>query len=56
MKRLDQLISAIGVTQTPVRCRIAGKGEELEALQKHAARSVPSSELTSSASSAIARS
>jgi glycosyltransferase involved in cell wall biosynthesis len=34
MKRLEQLISAIGETQTPVRCRIAGKGEELEALQK----------------------
>lgn len=33
-KRVDRLIRAMAQTQTPVRCKIAGRGEELEALQR----------------------
>jgi glycosyltransferase involved in cell wall biosynthesis len=38
MKRVEQLVAAMGEVKTPVRCRIAGRGEELEALQKLARR------------------
>jgi glycosyltransferase involved in cell wall biosynthesis len=38
MKRIDQLILAMGQVKTPVRCRIAGRGEELERLQRLARR------------------
>jgi glycosyltransferase involved in cell wall biosynthesis len=34
MKRVDVLVRAMGKVQTPVRCRIAGTGPEMEALQR----------------------
>ncbi|MGQ9491405.1 MAG: glycosyltransferase family 4 protein [Anaerolineae bacterium] len=34
MKRVDQLVRAMGLVRTPVRCKIAGQGEELENLRK----------------------
>lgn len=34
MKRVDQLVRAMGKVKTPVRCRIAGRGEEFEALRR----------------------
>ncbi len=34
MKRVDRLIMALAQTQTAVRCKIAGQGEELDALQR----------------------
>jgi glycosyltransferase involved in cell wall biosynthesis len=38
MKRVDQLVQAMAHVRTPVRCQIAGQGEELENLQKLARR------------------
>ncbi len=38
MKRVDALVRAMGLVRTPVRCRIAGEGVELAALQALAAR------------------
>lgn len=38
MKRVDQLIQAMGMVRTPVRCKIAGEGEELENLRRLAQR------------------
>ncbi|NLG48545.1 MAG: glycosyltransferase family 4 protein [Chloroflexi bacterium] len=38
LKRVDRLIEAMTHTNTPVRCLIAGQGEEREALQKLAER------------------
>lgn len=34
MKRVDKLIEALAQTQTPLKCKIAGRGEELEALRR----------------------
>lgn len=34
MKRVDQLIRAMGHVKTPVRCKIAGQGDELASLKK----------------------
>lgn len=34
MKRVDQLVQAMGRVRTPVRCKIAGQGEELENLRR----------------------
>ncbi|MFC2023358.1 glycosyltransferase family 4 protein [Chloroflexota bacterium] len=34
MKRVDVLVRAMGQVQTPVQCRIAGTGAEMEALQR----------------------
>ncbi len=34
LKRVDHLVCAMGLVKTPVRCRIAGQGEELQALQR----------------------
>jgi len=34
LKRVDQLVRAMGKVRTPVRCHIAGRGEELEPLQQ----------------------
>jgi glycosyltransferase involved in cell wall biosynthesis len=33
LKRVDLLVRAMGLVKTPLRCRIAGRGEELAALQ-----------------------
>ncbi|HXO22090.1 MAG TPA: glycosyltransferase family 4 protein [Thermoanaerobaculia bacterium] len=38
LKRFDLLLRAMAETRTPVRCRIAGSGPELEALRSLAAR------------------
>lgn len=38
MKRVDLLVQAMGKVETPVRCRIAGQGEELAALKRLAHR------------------
>lgn len=38
MKRVEQLIQAMGLVRTPVRCKIAGQGEELENLRRLARR------------------
>jgi glycosyltransferase involved in cell wall biosynthesis len=38
LKRVDLLVRAMGEVKTPVRCRIAGQGEELAALQQLAHR------------------
>lgn len=38
MKRVDQLVRAMGLVRTPVRCRIAGEGVELAALKTLAER------------------
>lgn len=45
MKRVDALVRAMGQVQTPVRCRIAGRGEELASLRK-LARQVGAAERT----------
>ena len=34
MKRVDQLVRAMGLTSTPVRCKIAGQGEGLASLKE----------------------
>jgi glycosyltransferase involved in cell wall biosynthesis len=34
LKRVDQLVTAMAHVKTPVKCRIAGQGEELERLQR----------------------
>lgn len=34
LKRIEQLVRAMGRVQTPVRCRIAGEGEEMDALRR----------------------
>ena len=36
MKRIDQLVRAMAYVKTPVRCRIAGRGEEFDRLQRTA--------------------
>jgi len=38
MKRIDQLVKAMGLVRTPVKCKIAGEGEELENLRRLAQR------------------
>ncbi len=38
MKRLDQLVTAMGLVRTPIKCKIAGQGEELENLRRLAQR------------------
>ncbi len=38
LKRVDHLVRAMAHVRTPVRCRIVGRGEELDALQKVARR------------------
>jgi glycosyltransferase involved in cell wall biosynthesis len=38
LKRVDQLVLAMVHVKTPVRCRIAGRGEELDRLQRLARR------------------